>query len=546
MRLWLLSLSLSPLFISALGSPQTRGVHPSFLSKYRPEGSSWTCLDGSKTISWTAVNDDYCDCPDGSDEPGTSACPHNTFYCTNDGHIGASIPSSRVNDGLCEPTCCDGSDEPAGVCENTCAAVGKEYRKQQDAARKQRRTGSKIRSTYIAFAQKEKTRLEAEIKDSGKEVALQEKEVARLKDLVERTEALSAEVLDHKTKSPLYASLITHHNALKSLQRVYRKHLEREKQLGDILDSLRRGYNPNYQDMAVLEAVRGWEQLANLQPLGEAEREEGSDGDEDEEDKTLIEENEEELEEGEWTSLRLENELDGLLGVDHISLLMEHDAHVDDISPMASQHDVKAYIPDFLIPQYEALRDTLVSWLQTLGVVKGSSNAASDVTKARERLIEAERNLNSAKEQLETASTDLNNLFDPAGYGAEGEWKKLHNTCLSKESGDYVYEVCLFEEAKQKPIHGGSTFSLGRFHSWHPSLDVPEGSAEYYSKQVYNQGTRCWNGPPRSVKLDLTCGTENDLLTVIELEKCEYLFTGTTPALCLPLEEDRESVKDEL
>ena len=120
---------------------------------------------------------------------------------------------------------------------------------------------------------------------------------------------------------------------------MHQKHLEREKQLGDILDGLRRGYNPNYQDMAVLEAVRGWEQLANLRPLGEAELEEGSDGDEDgyEEIPIHIEENEEELKEGEWTSVQLENELDGLLGVDHISLLMEHDAHVDDGSSVSSR-----------------------------------------------------------------------------------------------------------------------------------------------------------------------------------------------------------------
>jgi len=38
--------------------------------------------------------------------------------------------------------------------------------------------------------------------------------------------------------------------------------------------------------------------------------------------------------------------------------------------------------------------------------------------------------------------------------------------------------------------------------------------------------------------LILECGTENTLLTVQELEKCEYQITGTSPALCLPVEGD--------
>ncbi len=62
----------------------------------------------------------------------------------------------------------------------------------------------------------------------------------------------------------------------------------------------------------------------------------------------------------------------------------------------------------------------------------------SDATRARERLNDAERNLNSVQKQLEIAKEDLRNLFDPAWYGAEGEWKKLHGTCLTKDTGEYV------------------------------------------------------------------------------------------------------------
>ena len=45
---------------------------------------------------------------------------------------------------------------------------------------------------------------------------------------------------------------------------------------------------------------------------------------------------------------------------------------------------------------------------------------------------------------------------------------------------------------------------LRKFDSWNPSSDVKPGQPEYYQKQVYNHGTRCWNGPERNVIVSFT------------------------------------------
>ncbi|THH12992.1 hypothetical protein EW146_g7177 [Bondarzewia mesenterica] len=145
MHSWLLPLLASLLPTTALKVPKTHGVPPQFLHCYTSEGSgTWTCLDGSQRIPWTSVDNDYCDCTDRSDEPGTGACPDPQFYRKNEGHISASIPSSRLNDEIClpgqavEPDCCDGLDEPSGVYENACKEVGEDYR--VDAERNLRKT----------------------------------------------------------------------------------------------------------------------------------------------------------------------------------------------------------------------------------------------------------------------------------------------------------------------------------------------------------------------------------------------------------------------
>jgi len=125
------------------------GIHPERRHIYENiGGSGFKCLDGSRTIPPEAVNDDYCDCIDASDEPGTSACPHGQFFCENVGYLQRLIPSSWVNDGLCD--CCDTSDEynSTANCENTCGTLGEIYRQEQEKLQSIADKGSSIRSLY--------------------------------------------------------------------------------------------------------------------------------------------------------------------------------------------------------------------------------------------------------------------------------------------------------------------------------------------------------------------------------------------------------------
>ncbi|KAF7354938.1 hypothetical protein MSAN_01408600 [Mycena sanguinolenta] len=203
----------------------------------------------------------------------------------------------------------------------------------------------------------------------------------------------------------------------------------------------------------------------------------------------------------------------------------------------SSLFNMRSYLPESFMPQYEGMRETILSWLEIFGIAGTDVEKSTDTSKARQALTDAENALKRVREQKKNAEEDLEEIFNPEGFGTEGEWKKLDGTCLALDTGEYTYEICMFDEAKQKPNKGGTTFNLGKFSSWNPSPDVKPGDPAYYEKQIYNRGTRCWNGPERSVALVLTCGTENALLTVAELEKCEYQITGTSPALCLPLDE---------
>lgn len=91
-----------------------RGVFYLNIKEYRPTSNGeFKCKNSEQRIPYEQVNDDYCDCDDGTDEPSTSACPNGVYYCYTQTQKRKqsinSVPSGKVNDGICD--CCDGSDE---------------------------------------------------------------------------------------------------------------------------------------------------------------------------------------------------------------------------------------------------------------------------------------------------------------------------------------------------------------------------------------------------------------------------------------------------
>lgn len=161
------------LLLAVAVATDLRGVKPEHVADYDPvvltnangvEQVAWRCLGNPEIVlSVDQINDGHCDCPDGSDEPGTAACEaeYRPFYCANEGHFPGYLNHFKVDDGVCDyDVCCDGLDEAS--CPNVCEQVHQQY---QEYVEEQRANVAKGLEGRLAAVQ-EAHRLERRAHDT--------------------------------------------------------------------------------------------------------------------------------------------------------------------------------------------------------------------------------------------------------------------------------------------------------------------------------------------------------------------------------------------
>lgn len=181
-----------------------------------------------------------------------------------------------------------------------------------------------------------------------------------------------------------------------------------------------------------------------------------------------------------------------------------------------------------------------------------SATAGSEsvlVTKAREDYQAVANDISNKANEIGEKQRDLEKDYGPADI-----FRALKGSCVSKDTGEYIYELCWMEKTTQKPKKGGGNTNMGKFARM-DTMEVDEevsadgkglGKGERMVLR-YENGQHCWNGPNRQTAVVLACAEQDEIWKVQELEKCSYRMDVGTPAACGPLEEKKEDgKKDEL
>ncbi|KAJ9165804.1 Glucosidase II beta subunit-like protein [Coniochaeta hoffmannii] len=536
-----------------------RGVGPEFVQFYQGK-DTFSCI-GHPSISLRAsqINDNSCDCPDGSDEPGTAACAFldplspeqplpsslsgttNTtnvlpgFWCSNEGHIGSYIPFMYVNDGACDyDLCCDGSDEFAHVggvkCQNRCGPIGKEWRRVEEEKRHAKERAAKRRRTMAKESRELRRQVVAKVAKLKEEIQgleVKRDELQKKLEDVERQERGKVVKADGEG-GKLGILLGLAKERVKELRETLDDVLDQRDDLQDrveelelILRSFREEYNPNFNDEGVKAAVKAWDDYSAK--MATERKSKRSDND-------ILEVLKEDGEES---------------GINWREFEGEQASDADIL------YNLEAYLPSFVRDYAHSKLNLARIWLIENGILADNPKSGSEsrlVTAAREAYQSAADEVTSKQSQLDQQQKDLEK-----DYGTDDIFRAMQGKCVSTDSGEYEYELCWLDKTTQKSKKGHGNTNMGNFVRIDTEVadeeERPDGKGLGKGLRTvlrYENGQGCWNGPNRRTDVWLACAETDELWRVSESEKCVYRMEVGTPAACEDVHEPGVRTKDEL
>lgn len=263
----LLFLSIATICLSS----SIRGVSPDRQDLYKPDSDgNWHCLlEPSIKLLFDQINDDFCDCPDGLDEPGTNACPYNPeapkYFCANKGFKPGHLESFKLNDGVCDyDVCCDGSDEyRSGQCPNMCSQAQAQYESFIAAKRDENLKGLTVKRNLQSRAAELK-------KESNLNIA---KLALQIKELQEELTNLKDSKISYSSEEKGAINLIVSEEELQNRfgsHKLQISSLQKEvAYLEGILGTMAQNYNPNFNDAAVKQAIHSFQDYHSNRPAKE-------------------------------------------------------------------------------------------------------------------------------------------------------------------------------------------------------------------------------------------------------------------------------------
>jgi protein kinase C substrate 80K-H len=552
---------------SVTASTTLMGVSPFSTEKYLFE--KFVCDEGSKEISSKNINDDFCDCLDGTDEPGTSACSKGNFYCLNKGYKPITIPSSRVEDGICD--CCDGSDEKSGKkikCQDTCTIIASKEKQKLQLLQSAYKIGSVIRAGYI-----EKVKTDLEQKGGKLELIVQE-----LENMTKTIESL--ETIDRmETDMHVKEREIRERATIDRLTDILHLRAIAHDQLYDMLVSFFQATNTSEDDVksAITSViVPGTTNTPESEVENIVDEAEDMDGYGDDGDGAVAQDiNEEMITSCALSPVTKESDDDQSDKIDsRIKLLCEHlPATTDpDIDPA---FDLAQAVLLTIIQERKFYAEA--QWLFTFFRLNGHFKGAVEYVSERLQVIEMNKQnaeisqscptnvpsdactlgaeiqselemlsqftegwKSSVSNQLEEARRKLKNLKSDRQIAESArselnvhanslEYLALQDLCVETKDSHFTYRVCIMKDVAQKDNDnpGGSYVTLGHF------LLVKTNNDGGHILR-YKDGEHCHAFGARSAEVHVTCGAETILLSASEPSVCSYKLDMTSPAACTP------------